>query len=51
MPPADRVRPRPWPKGEKPMREFMLKQTRQSDVQLFAKLAKLPADVKAETCR
>jgi hypothetical protein len=30
------------------MREFMLKQTRQSDVQLFAKLAKLPAGVKAE---
>jgi flagellar biosynthetic protein FliP len=35
-------------KGEVPMREFMLKQTRQSDVQLFAKLAKLPADVKSE---
>jgi flagellar biosynthetic protein FliP len=34
--------------GVKPMREFMLKQTRQSDVQLFAKLAKLPADVKSE---
>ena len=33
-------------RGEGPMREFMLKQTRQSDVQLFAKLAKLPADVK-----
>jgi flagellar biosynthetic protein FliP len=33
-------------RGEVPMREFMLKQTRQSDVQLFAKLAKLPADVK-----
>ena len=33
-------------KGQVPMREFMLKQTRQSDVQLFAKLAKLPADVK-----
>ncbi len=32
--------------GAGPMREFMLKQTRQSDVQLFAKLAKLPADVK-----
>ena len=30
------------------MREFMLKQTRQSDVQLFAKLAKLPADVKGD---
>ncbi len=35
-------------RGEVPMREFMLKQTRQSDVQLFAKLAKLPADVKSE---
>ncbi len=34
--------------GIKPMREFMLKQTRQSDVQLFARLAKLPADVKGE---
>ncbi|MFN7727315.1 MAG: flagellar type III secretion system pore protein FliP [Rubrivivax sp.] len=33
-------------RGEVPMRAFMLKQTRQSDVQLFAKLAKLPADVK-----
>ena len=32
--------------GAQPLREFMLKQTRQSDVQLFAKLAKLPADVK-----
>ena len=35
-------------RGEVPMREFMLKQTRQSDVQLFAKLAKLPPDVKSE---
>ena len=35
-------------RAEAPMREFMLKQTRQSDVQLFAKLAKLPADVKGE---
>ncbi|MBC7939283.1 MAG: flagellar type III secretion system pore protein FliP, partial [Chitinophagaceae bacterium] len=35
-------------KGAQPLREFMLKQTRQSDVQLFAKLAKLPADVKGE---
>jgi flagellar biosynthesis protein FliP len=33
-------------RGEGPLREFMLKQTRQADVQLFAKLAKLPADVK-----
>jgi flagellar biosynthetic protein FliP len=30
------------------MRVFMLKQTRQADVQLFAKLAKLPAEVKGE---
>ena len=35
-------------RGEAPMREFMLKQTRQADVQLFAKLAKLPADVKGD---
>ena len=35
-------------RGEVPMREFMLKQTRQADVQLFAKMAKLPADVKSE---
>jgi flagellar biosynthetic protein FliP len=35
-------------RGEQPMREFMLRQTRQSDVQLFAKLAKLPAEVKGE---
>ena len=35
-------------RGEGPMRSFMLKQTRQSDVQMFAKLAKLPADVKGE---
>ncbi len=33
-------------KGLAPLREFMLKQTRQGDVQLFAKLAKLPAEVK-----
>jgi flagellar biosynthesis protein FliP len=32
--------------GVLPLREFMLKQTRQSDVQLFAKLAKLPSEVK-----
>jgi len=32
--------------GLQPMREFMLKQTRQSDVQLFARLAKLPEGVK-----
>jgi flagellar biosynthetic protein FliP len=35
-------------RGEVPLREFMLKQTRQSDVQLFARLAKLPAEVKGE---
>ena len=35
-------------KGQLPVRDFMLKQTRQSDVQLFAKLAKLPADVKGD---
>lgn len=36
-------------RAQGPMREFMLKQTRQSDFELFARLAKLPADVKAET--
>jgi len=34
--------------GAQPLREFMLKQTRQSDVMLFARLAKLPAEVKGE---
>jgi flagellar biosynthesis protein FliP len=34
--------------GAAPLREFMLKNTRQSDVQLFARLAKLPAEVKSE---
>jgi flagellar biosynthetic protein FliP len=34
-------------RGEKPMREFMLKQTRQSDMELFAKLAKVDPSVKA----
>lgn len=33
-------------RGEAPMREFMLKQTRQSDVALFSRLAKLDAGVK-----
>ena len=33
-------------RGEVPMREFMLKQTRQSDVMLFARLAKLDPAVK-----
>lgn len=32
-----------------PVRNFMMKQTRQSDFELFAKLAKLPPDVTAET--
>ena len=36
-------------RAQAPMREFMLKQTRQSDFELFARLAKLPAEVKAET--
>lgn len=31
-------------RGEVPMREFMLKQTRQSDLQLFARLARLPPE-------
>jgi len=35
-------------RGEAPMRAFMLKQTRQADVMLFAKLAKVDAAVKAE---
>jgi flagellar biosynthesis protein FliP len=34
-------------RGEKPMREFMLKQTRQADMELFAKLAKIEPGVKA----
>lgn len=36
-------------RAEAPMRSFMLKQTRQSDFSLFARLAKLPADATAET--
>jgi flagellar biosynthetic protein FliP len=35
-------------RGEVPLREFMLKQTRQADVQLFAGMARLPAGVKGE---
>jgi flagellar biosynthesis protein FliP len=35
-------------RGAVPLRDFMLKQTRQSDVMLFAKLAKLPDAVKGE---
>ena len=36
-------------KAEAPMREFMLKQTRQSDFALFARLARLDASVTAES--
>lgn len=36
-------------RAEAPMRDFMLKQTRQSDFALFAKLAKLPTETTAET--
>ena len=36
-------------RGQLPLRDFMLKQTRQSDFELFAKLAKLPANVTAQT--
>lgn len=36
-------------KAETPMRQFMLKQTRQSDFALFARLARLDASVTAET--
>jgi len=36
-------------KAEVPMRQFMLKQTRQSDFALFARLARLPAEATAET--
>jgi flagellar biosynthetic protein FliP len=36
-------------KGEAPVRQFMLKQTRQSDFALFAKLARLEAGVTSET--
>ena len=35
-------------RGEQPMRAFMLKQTRQSDVMLFANLAKIDSSVKSE---
>ncbi|MFO1249747.1 MAG: flagellar type III secretion system pore protein FliP [Rubrivivax sp.] len=34
-------------RGEEPMRAFMMKQTRQADVQLFARLARLPEGTKA----
>ena len=36
-------------KGEDPLRQFMVKQTRQSDFALFARLAKLPAGATAAT--
>ena len=36
-------------KAEAPMRQFMLKQTRQSDFSLFARLAKLESSTTAET--
>ena len=36
-------------RGQAPMRSFMLKQTRQSDLGLFTKLAKLQGEVKPET--
>ncbi|HET8868871.1 MAG TPA: flagellar type III secretion system pore protein FliP [Aquabacterium sp.] len=36
-------------RGQAPMRQFMLKQTRQSDLGLFTRLAKLEGDVKPET--
>lgn len=35
-------------RGEQPMRGFMLKQTRQSDLMLFSRLARLPEGGKAE---
>jgi flagellar biosynthesis protein FliP len=34
--------------GEAPLREFMLKQTRQADVQLFSRLARLSPDTKTD---
>ncbi|MDA7415223.1 flagellar type III secretion system pore protein FliP [Xenophilus arseniciresistens] len=36
-------------RAQAPMREFMLKQTRQSDFALFARLARLPAETTAQT--
>ncbi len=36
-------------RGQGPMRAFMLKQTRQSDLGLFVKLARIEGDVKPET--
>jgi flagellar biosynthetic protein FliP len=45
----DQLRPGPQARGETPVRQFMLKQTRQSDFALFARLAKLDPSVTAET--
>jgi len=36
-------------RGQAPMRQFMLKQTRQSDLGLFVRLAKIEGEVKPET--
>jgi len=36
-------------RGQGPMRQFMLKQTRQSDLGLFVKLARIEGEVKPET--
>lgn len=36
-------------RGEDPLRQFMVKQTRQTDFSLFARLAKLPPDAKVQT--
>ncbi|WP_298014231.1 flagellar type III secretion system pore protein FliP [uncultured Aquabacterium sp.] len=36
-------------RGQAPMRQFMLKQTRQSDLGLFVKLARIEGEVKPET--
>ena len=35
--------------GEVPLRQFMVRQTRQSDFELFARLGKLPNDMKVDT--
>ena len=35
-------------KGSQPLREFMLRQVRDNDLALFAKLAKVPGDIKAD---
>jgi flagellar biosynthesis protein FliP len=38
-------------RGTPPMREFMLKQTREADLALFVELARLPARTRPTTCR